>query len=219
MRATFPKLLSLLVCGLTLGVTVVDATVARAGTYPEPSKYPLSWELKFKHGTPKRIAVTLPDKGTVAFWYLTFTVTNQTDKEQEFLPTFDLVTNEGQVIHSDFAIPEQVFLAIKSAEGNDLLERLPKMAGTIRIGDDQARDGVAIWPEPAPRMGAFSIFVGGLSGEFVVLKDDDGKPKLDAEGNPIILRKTLEIDYVIYGDELYPDKDQVHFKGERWVMR
>jgi hypothetical protein len=199
-------------------VTVPSVT-ARAGTFPEPSKYPISWELKFTHGIPKRIVVDLPDKGEMAYWYLTFNVSNLGDSEQQFLPTFDLVTNDGAIVHSDFAIPAKVFNAIKSREGNDLLERLPTMAGPIRIGEDQAKDGVAIWPEPKDRMGAFNIFISGLSGEAAPVKDDAGKPTNDADGKPIMLFKTLELDYVIYGDELYPDKDEVTVKGERWVMR
>jgi hypothetical protein len=197
----------------------VPSVTARAGTFPEPSKYPISWELKFTHAIPKRIVVDLPDKGAVAYWYLTFNVANLGDSERQFLPTFDLVTNDGAIVHSDFAIPAKVFDAIKSREGNDLLERLPTIAGAIRIGEDQSKDGVAIWPEPKDRMGEFNLFISGLSGEAAQVKDDAGKPTTDADGNAITLFKTLELDYVIYGDELYPDKDEVTAKGERWVMR
>jgi hypothetical protein len=215
-----PVLSSLVWSSLLIACCVaLPANVARAGTFPEPSKYPISWELKFTHGLPKRIVVDLPDKGAVAYWYLPFHVANLGDTEQQFLPTFDMVTNDGTIVHSDFAIPDKVFDAIKDREGNDLLERLPKIAGPIRISEDQSKDGVAIWPEPKDRMGTFNIFIAGLSGEAVQLKDDDGKPKTDVNGSPITLFKTLELDYVIYGDELYPDKDEVTAKGERWVMR
>jgi len=192
---------------------------ARAGTFPEPSKYPISWELKFTHSLPKRIAVNVPGKGAIAYWYVTYNVANLGDSEQQFLPTFEMVTNEGKIITSDFAVPGEVFQKIKSAEGNDLLERMPQIAGPIRVGEDQSKDGVAIWQEPESRMGEFQIFVSGLSGEAVPVKDADGKPQNDADGNPEILHKTFEMDFVIYGDELYPDKDEVHAKTERWVMR
>jgi hypothetical protein len=69
-------------------------------------------------------------------------------------------------------------------------------------------------------MGSFNIFAGGLSGEFVFLKDDQGKPLTEPDGKtPIIVRKTLQLDYAVYGDEFYPGRNEVHETGTRWVMR
>ena len=218
MRAPIRWYSLLTACTVALAL-MLAAAPARAGTFPEPSKYPITWELKFHHSIAKRIVVNLPDKGSVAYWYITYNVANLTDVEQQFLPTFEMVAKDGKVIRSDFAIPEKVFLAIKSAEGNDLLQRLPKIAGPIRAGEDSSLDGVAIWPEPTTRMGEFQIFVAGLSGEAAPVKDADGKPQSNPDGTPMILHKTFEMDFAIYGDELYPDKDEVHAKGDRWVMR
>ena len=63
------------------------------------------------------------------------------------------------------------------------------------------------------------IFVGGLSGEAVRLKNDDGTEAKNAEGKPIILRKTLQLNYHIRGDEVYPGEDEVDKEPEAWVMR
>jgi len=194
-------------------------TPLEAKKFPEPSSYPLAWELKFEHGKPKRIVVDVPGTGPTAYWYLTYTVTNLTDAEQTFLPDFEMVSNEGKVYLSDRAISLKVFEAIKSAEGNRFLEPSRKVAGTIHIGEDQARDSVAIWEEPESRMGSFQIYVGGLSGEYVELTDDEDKPVLDKSGKQVILRKTLELNYEIYGDEVSPGADLVHAKPEKWVMR
>lgn len=189
-------------------------SVVSAKGYPEPSVYPISWELTFKHKTPQRIVV-----GTTPYWYVTYTVTNNTNQEQVFRPDFEMLTNDGKVIKSDHNIPEAVFDRIKQTVGDRFLQPESEIAGTIHVGPDQAKDGVAIWQEPQPRMGHFKIFVGGLSGEFVILKDDQGKPLTDSDKNPIIVRKTLELDYAVYGDEFYPGRDQVHELGHKWVMR
>lgn len=199
--------------------------VARA--FPKPSEFPVSWELKFKYGTPKRIAVKTADSGVPkAYWYMTFSITNTSDQEQQFLPEFELLTKEGQVVQSDKNIPTEVFNAIKARERIKDLEPLSKIAGRILIGEDQTRDGVAIWPEPSPRMGTFHIFVGGLSGETVIMKNgeeitikdwtkvtDDEKKKLTT------LRKTLDLTYQIPGDEIKPEEDVINVVGEEWVMR
>ena len=60
-------------------------------------------------------------------------------------------------------------------------------------------------------MGAFSIFVQGLSGETARTKGPDGKD--------VTLRKTLQLNYLIRGDEIYKGEDQVNENPVQWVMR
>ena len=188
--------------------------------YPKPSPYLISWQLKFEHDKPKRVVVEIPGKpAPVAYWYMTYTVTNNTDQERTFLPVFELLTSEGNVIRSDKNIPKIVFDEIKKREKTPLLEPWTKVGGELLLGEDQAKDGVAIWEEPMLRMGKFSVFVGGLSGEHVQMKDDAGNVMKDKDGNPLILRKTLELQYHIKGDEVYPGEDEVDKEPEAWVMR
>ena len=130
-----------------------------------------------------------------------------------------MLTNDGNVIRSDKDIPEKVFNEIKDREKKQFLEPWTKIGGELLLGEDQSKDGVAIWEEPNPRMGKFSIYVSGLSGEHVELKDDKGNVMKDKDGNPIILRKTLQLKYHIRGDEVYPGEDDVNTEGEQWIMR
>jgi hypothetical protein len=188
--------------------------------YPKPSPYPITWQFKFEHAIPHRVVVEVPGQSApVAYWYMTYTVTNNTDQERTYLPVFEMLTNEGKVIRSDDNIPKVVFDKIKDREKKPLLEPWTKVGGELLLGEDQAKDGVAIWQEPTPRMGKFSFFVNGLSGEHVELKDDQGNVMKDKDGNPIILRKTLKLDYHIRGDEVYPGEDEVDPQPEEWVMR
>ena len=62
---------------LALGLTALPS-LCRAGDFPEPSPYPISWELKFEYSKPKRIVVQLPGPGPKAFWYITYSVMNDT---------------------------------------------------------------------------------------------------------------------------------------------
>ena len=195
--------------------------------YPKPSLNKIAWELDFKHSTPSRIVVNVPGSAAPkAYWYMPFTVTNNTKEEQQFLPEIELVDENGKVNRSDRNIPKEVFNAIKVREGKKLMQPLREVTGRLLVGADQAKDSVAIWPEPMERMGNFSIFVGGLSGEAVWYKDGQETPlnkadwiknKPDQAGE--ILRKTLQIDVQVPGDEFYPGRDKVIAKGERWVMR
>jgi len=193
-------------------VSLLGLVASSRAEYPKPSIYPISWELKFEHGTPKRIAVAVPGSSVPkAYWYITYTVTNDTDQEQTFLPVFEILTEDGRIIRSDNKIPVKVFDTIKKREGNQLLVSFPRVEGDLRIGPDQARDGVAIWEEPTPRMGSFTIFVQGLSGETTTVPGPDKKN--------LILRKTLQLDYQIRGDEVYPSKNEVAASPETWIMR
>jgi hypothetical protein len=219
-----------LACLFCLVLPALPSTT-RAGDFPEPSPYQISWELKFDHSKPKRIVVQVKDKGPRAFWYMTYSVTNEGTEDQTFLPVFEMLTRDGQVHRSDKGVPPEAFDAIKRREGNRFLQPASKVGGVLRVGEDQARDGVAIWPEPMIEMGNFSIFVSGLSGETVTMKMVGGKPvkvkpenisqelKGVDEKDVIILRKTLQLNYVVYGDDVYPGLDEVNVKPEVWVMR
>lgn len=186
---------------------------------PKPSPYPVSWDFKFTHGPLRRVMVDVAGQGRQAFWYMTYQVTNDTDQERIFLPVFEMMLKDGKILRSDKNIPAVVFDVIKSREKIKFLEPYPAIAGELRLGEDQARDGVAIWPEVMTEMGNFSVFASNLSGEAVVFKDSKGEPVKDSEGKPVILRKTLQINYLVRGDELYPGQDRVEELGQEWVMR
>ena len=214
--------------------SVLSCAAARAADYPEPSPYPISWELGFQHDTPKRLVVTIPNQGNRAYWYMTYSVVNKTDEDRMFIPRFEMVTRDGKVHLANRAnVPPRVFEEVKRRERAKypFLEPHHKVADTLRVGEDQAKDSVAIWPEPMSEMGNFSIYVSGLSGETVTMKMVNGAPvrvkpenvamelKGVADKDVIILRKTLQLNYVINGDELYPGLDEVNVRPEVWVMR
>lgn len=187
--------------------------------FPTPSVYPIAWELDFKYETPKRIVVEAPgSRLPKAYWYLTYVATNKTDKEQLFLPKFEMVTKDGRVFRSDTEASPSVYAAIARRERGKPLQPTLKLQGQILVGEDQAKYGVAIWQEPNPEPGSFSIFVGGLSGENVPLPDSNGKPVTDKDGQPIVLRKTRQLDFTVRGDELYAG-DPIEKTGDTWVMR
>lgn len=219
---TFASLLSLLVV-LGCGAGAAQA----APDYPTPSPYPISWQLAFTHGLPTRIVVDVPAAGKpLAYWYMTYTVTNNGTQEQVFLPQIEMMTDNGHLLQANVNIPPQVFDAIKKQEHNKFLEPNTSITGRILLGEAEARDGVAIWPETTPRMGHFSIFVTGLSGESVILKKVDGQyQKVDQAKDMkdrkdlVILRKTLQLNFFIRGDEVYPGEDQVNQDSEVWIMR
>ena len=61
------------------------------------------------------------------------------------------------------------------------------------------------------RMGRFAILVGGLSGEYQKVKN--------AAGEDVVLRKTLQLNYIIRGDEVYAGEDEINENPSLWIMR
>lgn len=227
MRLTLLSLASLaLFTAIVLPTRAADNP--KASPYPEPSPYPITWELTFDYKTPVRIVVNVPGTPSPkAYWYLPYTITNDGEETQNFIPQFEMLTDDGKVHRAPKDVPIQVMEAIRNRERNQLIRPPTKVGGDLPPGVDQARDGVAVWEEPDKNIGTFKIFVGGLSGEFIELKDKDSdQPVKNANGEPIILRKTLQLTYSVNGDEVYPGEDVVH-EGEgrigrnhkRWVMR
>jgi len=233
-----------LVAAALLGLALLAPSVP-VWAYPKPSVYPVSWELKFRHGDPRRIVVTLPGTTTPrAYWYVTYSVTNtganpdadSRNKDIDFLPSFELVSMEGQVLTAGLEATEDggrrpiqsvVFDAIKAREGNKYLEPHSKAIGRLLVGEDQTRDSVAIWSEPSPDMGRFSIFISGLAGEAELfkrvgndfLKVDTAQEIKDAKpGDLSMMRKTLQLTYELSG-RAGPGNEKADPVREEWIMR
>ena len=195
------------------GLVSLTTTAARA-EFPKPSPYKVTWEFDFENKRPQRIVVD-----DQAYWYMPYTVINNTDEERMYLPVFEMLTNEGAVVRSDRNVPYKVFEEIKRRERNQFLEHFTQVGGQILLGEDQAKEGVAIWQEPTTDMGQFSIFVGNLSGEIATLKNAKGEEMKNADGKPVVLRKTLRLNYFVRGDEVHPGEDEVNENPKDWVMR
>lgn len=186
---------------------LLSATLAMA--YPTPSPYPVAWEFKFEMGTPKRFS--LDGK---AYWYVTYTVTNNTNQERTYLPIFEVLGHDGKVTRTDRLIPLEVVKAIKTREGIKFLEQANEIAGPVLLGQDQSRDGVAIWPEQAPTSPEdrdFTVFASGFSGETAKVEGPDGKE--------ITLYKTLKVECSIPGDPKFRDRNPLVEVSRSYVFR
>lgn len=196
---------------------------------PKPEAIPYAWQLKFDPEAPRALAVRVPgaDKPQT-FWYMIYTVTNTTGQDQIFIPEFLLYTNTGQVLPSDRGVPSNVFRKIQSLHNDPLLQTTTGVTGKILQGRDNAKRGVAIWPDFDKDAGQFDVFVGGLSGETQTLKlpvpvkavvtDLDGKAK-EQLIKEVILSKTLMLRYGTRGDKIARPGQQARQIFQTWVMR
>ncbi len=194
---------------------------------PKPSPVPVSWQLDIKFQDIKRIHVNIPGEGEKTFWYMIYTITNNTGQDVVFHPEFELVTNTLQVIPAEINVAPEVFKAIKEKYKATYpwLENPLKIIGKILQGKDNARDSVAIWPDFDPKASRFDIYIGGLSGEVAAVPNPLFiKGKSDPKKVPpyFVLQKTMVIHYSVPSDPANREKVGASRTGQpdiEWVMR
>jgi hypothetical protein len=205
-------------------------------TAPEPYEVPTTWELTFDFEAPQPIRVTLPGQTKpTTFWYMLYTVTNlsrspETGRgdDQDFIPEFVMYTDTGQAKISDRRLSTRVYAAIKKRHNNPLLKDHTDIIGKLLFGKDNAKDGVAIWPDFDVKAGSFDVFVGGLSGETVELKLPRPVTKVETDANgverttatsKIILHKSLRLGFSVKGETGNRIYAKAKSTGKNWVLR
>ena len=208
------------------------------GVGPEPAPTPISWEFDFKYVPPRRIEVQLAGSSRPeTYWYMLYMVANTSQTTQRFYATFELVTEDLEVIPTDMGVSPLVFNAIKERHKitHKYLVHPTKAIGDLRRGDDYACESVAIWPASDLSVNEFKIYIAGLSGEARVLRNpaynpdepetkqitaDDGRQR-EVTINPkyFTLRKTLQLSYSLPASEHARGQIEPRLDDTRWIMR
>jgi len=179
---------------------------------PEPGVVPTTWELTFKNYAPERIVAAVEGKGEKqTYWYMRYTVTNNSGQDLLFTPEFELMTDTGQIVKAGKGVDDSIFRQIKELYKNPLMEGPVDILGKILQGEDNAKDGVAIFAGVDADARTFRFMVGGISGETSPVLDPVTKEK-------VVLHKTLVLEYLIPGESIGA-APQPQFKSKKWVMK
>src|SRR5277367_2608153 len=177
---------------------------------PQPSIVPVSWELMFRHGPIERLIMPIDGKNQT-FWYMRYTVINNTGKDILFTPDFELSTDTGQVQQAFKDVPNAVFDKIKSTYNDPLMLSPTQILGKLLQGDDNAKNGVIIFSNVDPDARDFQVFISGLSGETAEVENP-------LTHKPTVLQKTLILDYNVPGQSI-GIQPQPKLKSVKWVMK
>lgn len=179
-----PNQLTLCVlCLLGLSVTAVSAP-------PEPSPVRTAWELSFEPTPPMRISVDV-GKGAQTYWYMLYTVSNNTGDDVDFHPEIDRVNEIESDLPAEFVgvraqgapritvdpamvgLHPKIFRAIKDrhARTHPFLVSPIEAIGKLLQGKDNARSSVAVFRALDPRVSRFTFYIGGLSGERITKRN------------------------------------------------
>ncbi len=186
---------------------------SQAQSAPEPSLLQTSWQFDFEFKTPRLITVKLPeDKVAKSYWYLPYTVTNNTGEDRLFIPEFTIMGNDGTLLTAGRGISPAIFKAIAAEQRNELLESPLDVMDKLLQGEDHARDSVAIWPVVDADIDTMHVFVKGLAGETALVENP-------VTGEKVILRKCLHITFQTPGDQRHRLEKPVRLLSQAWVMR
>lgn len=218
-----------IVAALVVASAVLAFVHATAWTAPKPSEVQVAWQLEIDYKAPQAIQVQIPGESQCrTYWYMRYTITNRTGAERFFVPQFVLYTDTGKVYPAGKDVPTAVFATIKELHNDPLMRTMTGMAGQILQGDDNAKEGVVIWPDFDPQAGQVDIFISGLSGETaevelpnpVMVQEIDvrGQTK-EVEKKTVVLRKTLSLRYAVPGEAAARLRSPVKLLKQEWVMR
>lgn len=171
------------------------------------------WTVDYKPG-PFRMYRSAD--GTL-YWYATFTLVNRTGKDRRLAPRWELLDEQGRISAAGQGVDSDVTRAILKMLNDPSLEEVSSILGEISQGEEAAKTGVVVFPA-GPESRRLSLMVSGLSTERSTIRD----PKT---GQPVLLRKTLRIDYQVPGErgkvqgELPLAEAETGQVNPGWIMR
>lgn len=208
---------NLFVSALLFAASIVTLTFS-GGAAPEPSATSKRWQLQADFG-PLRVYSTKTDTGPRAFYYMTYKAVNRSGQDVVFAPSFDLVDISGSIAKSGRSIPDSVTKAIMDRLGNPLMQDQIAVLGTILQGEENAKEGVVIWPCENFRPGEINVFAAGFSGETATVKVPGGGK--DQKGNDltVTLRKTRQLTFKDPGEVRERGDKAFDQTDAKWIMR
>ena len=185
---------------------------------PEPSPVSRRWQLELDF-TDLRVMTVDTDGGQMPYFYLTYTVTNNSGEDILFAPRWELATDEGDLLRSGHSVPLGVTQQILDALENPYLESQVEISGPLLQGEGNARDGLVIWPVNDADPDQIQVFGAGFSGETATVEVPDPTTR---QPKRVVLRKTFEVEYEVNGELDLNSAKPLTRAGTgrtRWIMR
>jgi hypothetical protein len=196
---------------------LVGLPLGQAGSVmaaPEPSPIPKRWQLDIQPSVLRMIQIQT-DQGPRAFYYMTYKVTNNSTMDLLFAPVFELATDEQQILRSGRDVPVAVTNELLQRLQNPFLQDQISIVDTLLRGEENAREGLVVWPVPSDHLNEVVVYAAGFSGETATLEST----REDGEVEKKVLRKTLMLRYRMPGDLDITRHTEFQPHEVRWIMR
>ncbi|MGC8624002.1 MAG: hypothetical protein ACP5VQ_01895 [Phycisphaerae bacterium] len=199
---------------LLFTATGITVRAAVKKPYPTPNMLHHGWQLTFVWHKPQRVYVAVGHgihRNLREYWFMRYTVINNTHRDIFFIPSFVLVTDTGKVLRPVTGLSPRVLVKIRTVTGDPFIISPGLIAGKLLQGADNAKDGVAVFTRVPSQTRQFKIFVSGLSAD-TALQENPLTHKT------VVLHKTLLLKFWIPGQSVRM-LPQPQFQGKQWVMR
>jgi len=186
-------------------IAVLAVLTAGAYVYAQRLSRLDSWELEFS-SKPPRVVELRDDSRIEPYTYIVYEVTNTTQDTVDFYPIFEIETPDGEVTRS--SLQPHVYAKVA---GESVLEILPfeEIVGPLEPGE--TKRGVAVFRGVDPAADLLTVYVSGLTGDFVTRKTEEGGVK--------VLYRTYRLLYRRPGDAYLASVDPVTLVSSEWVWR
>lgn len=202
----------MVILSVLVGVAAGLAPIGPVLAAPEPEAVPRRWQLRFQPGDLRVAVIETPGAGPRSYLYMTYKVVNNSGDDRDFSPWFELATDNGQIVRAGRDVPHAVVQELLRKVDNPFLQDDLSIQGRLLQGEENAREGLVVWPVADMTAGEYTVFAMGFSGETkTVIKPDSGKEH--------VLRKALMLVHEGTG-RLDPTTGRpLHRKAERWILR
>lgn len=183
---------------------------------PEPDPVPRRWEFDIKVGPLRLASIDAPGVGNRPYFYLTYKVINTTGQDLLLAPAFDLATGDGDLSRAGRDVPTEVTRQVLDLLGNPFVQDQIGILGMLLQGEENAKEGVVIWPVPRNQLDGASVYANGFSGETKSVEVPD---PATGQVKKIALRKTMMVRYATPGELAGRGGTPFEVVEQRWIMR
>jgi hypothetical protein len=194
---------------------LIGSATPMAVAAPEPDPVPRRWQLTVTPG-PLRVTRVEHDGQSRLYYYMTYKVVNTSDTDLLFTPSFEMANDEGELKRSGRDVPAAVTAKILELLENPLLDDQINIVGTLLQGEENAKEGLVVWPVNTPHVRAIEVFGNGFSGETRTIDAYDPQTKGKKR---VTLRKTLMLRYQPLGETKPTGAENLPVIEQRWIMR
>jgi len=212
-------LLAACVAAGTLGAmpsSLLSKALGDDSVVPEPDPVPRRWQLDVATGPLRTRTLTLADGSVKSFAFMTYKVVNNTGQDLLFAPSFELSTDEGSLVRAGREVPAEATRTILASLQSLFIQDQISVVGPLLQGEENAREGLAVWVLPDVNVADMTVYATGFSGE---TRGIDVKDPATGELKRVLLRKTLMVRHLGPGEILPAASNEIPKAESRWILR
>ena len=157
--------------------------------YPKATDHSDRWQLTFETTGLRFFRDLRTGQG---YWVMVYEVTNETESDQRWVPSFTLITDQGEVLDAGSDVPRRIQISILGTFGDVLLEMQSEVSSALLQGEENASRGLVVWKAGREDVRALQVFVSGVSG-------DIAKVTHPLSGEEVVLHRDLQLSWIVPG--------------------